>query len=55
MDTYVTWRETSNNMMQQKHITQMSMLLNTAIIGKFNKLSTFVNLVQYTVVKAILF
>ena len=33
----------------------MSMLLNTAIIGKFNKLSTFVNLVQYTVVKAILF
>ena len=29
------------------------MLLNTAVIGRLNKLSTFVSLVQYAVVKAI--
>ena len=31
------------------------MLLNTATIGKFKQLSTYVNRVQYTVVKALLF
>ena len=40
---------------KQRHITYMSMLLNTAIIGIFKQLSTYVNRVQYTVVKAILF
>ena len=38
---------------KQKHITYMSMLLN--IKGIFKQLSTYVNRVQYTVVKAILF
>ena len=38
-----------------KHITCMSMLLNIALTGFFKQLSTFVNRVQYTVVKAILF
>ena len=33
----------------------MSMLLNTATIGNFVQLSTYVNRVQYTVVKEILF
>ena len=32
----------------------MSMLLNTAIIGKLTSYLSYVNLVQYTVVKAIL-
>ena len=31
------------------------MLLNTVTVGKFKQLSTYVNRVQYTVVKAILF
>ena len=38
---------------KQKHITYMSMLLN--IKGILKQLSTYVNRVQYTVVKAILF
>ena len=33
----------------------MSMLLNTTTIGNFEQLSTYVNRVQYTVVKEILF
>ena len=33
----------------------MSMLLKTVTIGKFQLLSTYVNRVQYTVEKAILF
>ena len=40
---------------KQKHITYVSLLLNTAIIGIFKQLSTYLNQVQYTVVKAILF
>ena len=37
---------------KQKHITYVSMLLNTAIMGK--QLSARVNQVQYTVVKGII-
>ena len=40
---------------KQKHITYTSMLLNTAIKGIFKQLSTYVNRVQFSVVKAILF
>ena len=41
--------------MKQKHITYICMLLNTAIIDIFKQLSTYVNRVQYTDIKAILF
>ena len=37
---------------KQGHITNVSLLLNTAIKGIFKQLSTYVNRVQYTVVKA---
>ena len=40
---------------KQKHITYVSLLLNTAIkVFFFKQSSTYVNWVQYTVVKAIL-
>ena len=54
---FLTWIQSEKraNKIKQRHITYMSMLLNTAIIGIFKQLSTYVNRVQYTVVKAILF